>query len=186
MRVRPSAAQIAASLFLAWVRIFDDGALRGRPCPAQAAEEGHPLNTLAHRLVPQRSECRSRARHRRDRRHPDVDLGDSVSDVAENRPMATVRVIHRPDFGPQAVRIEILCSSGVTSITGSSRQGLSPQVRVPSLIAAGCFEHEARCGTCDLTDAYQQAEVDLRVAPAEAWKTWHEIQRQRRSRGYWM
>jgi hypothetical protein len=144
------------------------------------------MKTLAPRRVPQRSESRSRARHRRARRYPDVGLGDSVSDVAENRPMATVRVIHRPDFGPQAVRIEIVCSSGVTSITGVSRQRLSPQVRVPSLIAAGCFEHEARCGACDLTEAYQQAEVDLRVAPAEAWEAWRETQRQRRILGYWM
>ena len=138
---------------------------------AQAAEEGHSTNTLAHKSGPQRSEYRSRARHRRGRRYSDVGLGDSVSDVAEKRPMATVRVIHRPDFGPQAVRVEIVCPSGVTSITGVSQRRLSPQVRVASLIAAGCFEHEARCGACDLTDAYQQAEVDLRVAPAEAWKT---------------
>jgi hypothetical protein len=110
-----------------------------------------------------------------------------MSEAAEIRPVATVKVIHRPEFGPQAVQIEVLCPAGVTSVTGTSRGNLSPDVRVPPLIATACFEHEARCGACDLTDVYQQqAQVDLRVAPIESWETWREIQRRRRLRGQWM
>jgi hypothetical protein len=108
-----------------------------------------------------------------------------MSDAVEIRPVAMVRVIHRPDFGLQAVQIEVMCPAGVTSVTSTSRGHLSPDVRVSSLIATACFEHEARCGGCNLTEVYQQAQVDLRVAPSEAWETRRELRRRRRLLGQW-
>ena len=89
------------------------------------------------------------------------------------RPVATVAVIHRPDFGPGAIRVEVACPAGVTGI--SSIPGPLPAaVRGAALILAACHEHEARCGRCDLAEARRHADVQLRVAPMDAWEAWRE------------
>jgi len=100
------------------------------------------------------------------------------------RSSATVKVIHRPDFGPLAIKVEVGCPGHVTgllNVLGDS----PPEVRGALLIIAACFEHEARCGRCDLTDAREQADVEVRVAPDEAWGAWREERRQRIFRGQW-
>jgi hypothetical protein len=100
------------------------------------------------------------------------------------RPIATVTVIHRPDFGPLAIKVQVACPDRVTgllNVLGAAH----PQMRGALLIVAACVEHEARCGKCDLTEARRQADVDVRAAPEEAWAAWREERRQRLIRGLW-
>lgn len=101
-----------------------------------------------------------------------------------SQPVATVNVIHRPDFGPQAVMIEVSCPERVTSLL--NRLGdAHPDLRGALLIAAACTEHELRCGRCDLSDARAHADVQLRTAPEEAWIAWGDERRQRLLRELW-
>ena len=100
------------------------------------------------------------------------------------RPTATVKVIHRPDFGPLAIKVEVGCPDQVTgllNVLGVAR----PEMRGAVLIVAACFEHETRCGRCDLSEARGQADVQVRAAPDEAWVAWREERRQRILRGLW-
>jgi len=101
-----------------------------------------------------------------------------------SRPLATVKVIHRPDFGPQAVKVEVSCPERVTGLL--NRLGdAHPDLRGALLIAAACTEHEARCGRCDLSDARAHADVQLRTAPEEAWVSWDEERRRLIVRAMW-
>ena len=100
------------------------------------------------------------------------------------RPIATVKVIHRPDFGPLAIEVEIRCPDRVTgllNVLGEAR----PELRGALLIAAACFEHETRCGGCDLSEARDQADVLVKAAPGEAWVAWREERRQGSSATSW-
>jgi hypothetical protein len=99
-----------------------------------------------------------------------------------HRPSATVKVIHRPDFGPLAIKVEVGCPDRVTGLL-NVLGGARPEVRGALLIVAACFEHKARCGRCDLTEACRQANVQVRAAPEEAWVTWREERRQQVLRG---
>ena len=109
-------------------------------------------------------------------------LGQAVLVAVGHRPIATVKVIHRPDFGPLAIKVEVGCpgrATGLLNVLGEA----PPGVRGALLIVAACFEHEARCGRCDLTDTREQADVEVRAAPEEAWAAWREERRQRILRG---
>ena len=100
------------------------------------------------------------------------------------RPAATIKVIHRPDFGPLAIRVEVGCPYGITgllNVLGEAR----PEIRGSLLIVAACFEHEARCGRCDLSEVRRQADVQVRAAPEEAWVAWREERRQQILRSQW-
>jgi hypothetical protein len=91
---------------------------------------------------------------------------------------ATVKVTHRPDFGDEAIEVEVTCPERVTgllNVLGDAEPGLRGAV----LILAACFEHEARCGRCDLSEVREQANVEVRAAPEEAWAAWREERRQR-------
>ena len=55
----------------------------------------------------------------------------------------------------------------------------TPHRGISVVILAACFEHEARCGTCDLSEAREQADVEVRAAPEGAWSAWREERRQR-------
>jgi hypothetical protein len=87
------------------------------------------------------------------------------------RPIATVTVIHRPDFGLGAIRVEVVCPAGVTGVTSIPGR-LPAEVRGPTLVLAACTEHEARCGRCDLDEVRQHADVQLRAALVDAWDAW--------------
>lgn len=100
------------------------------------------------------------------------------------RQRASVKVIHRPDFGELAIRVEVSCPNRVTGLLNVLGEA-HPEVRGALLIVAACFEHEARCGQCDLTEARRQADVEVRAAPEEAWATWREERRQQILRGQW-
>ena len=102
----------------------------------------------------------------------------------QQAPMATVHVTHRPDFGPLAVRIEVRCPHGTTGVMNILGDA-SPRLRGALLIVAACVEHEARCGRCDLNEVREQADVQVRAAPAEAWAAWREERRQRLIRNLW-
>ena len=102
----------------------------------------------------------------------------------DQRPIATVKVIHRPDFGPLAIRVEVRCPDGVTGLMNVLGDA-EPELRGALLIAAACSEHEARCGRCDLAEARERADVQLRAAPEEAWIAWREERRRQRLRRLW-
>ena len=93
-------------------------------------------------------------------------------------PIAIVRVVHRPDFGDAAIKVEVSCPDRVTALMNALGDA-EPKLRGAVLILAACFEHEARCGTCDLSAAREQADVEVRAAPEGAWRAWREERRQR-------
>jgi hypothetical protein len=75
------------------------------------------------------------------------------------RPIASVRILTLPQLHPDAVRVEIDCpdsTTGITSLPGPVA------LLVPALITAACFEHEARCGACDVSEAHAQGHRALR------------------------
>jgi hypothetical protein len=93
------------------------------------------------------------------------------------RPIATIRVLHRPDLAEGCIRIEIECSGSVTGLTHVPGPVDLP---TPALITAACFEHESRCGSCDTSEAHARGAEDLRE---ETERVYEAIQ-QRRIRYY--
>jgi hypothetical protein len=83
------------------------------------------------------------------------------------RPIASVRVLQRPDLGEDCLRIEVDCRYSTTGITSipSERVGLP----VPALITAACFEHEARCGRCDASEVHAAGNRALREETERIW-----------------
>ena len=69
-----------------------------------------------------------------------------------SRPTAEVRILHRPQLHPDAVRVEIECPFGTTGVT--SVPGPMLVLTEPQLVTAAVFEHEARCGACDTEPAH--------------------------------
>jgi hypothetical protein len=94
------------------------------------------------------------------------------------RPIASVIVIHHPDFGPLAIKVEVGCPDRVTGLLNVLGEA-HPVVRGAVLILAACGEHEMRCGRCDLTVARKQADVEVRGVPEDAWPAWRAERRQR-------
>lgn len=71
-----------------------------------------------------------------------------------------------PHLHPEAVRIEVDCSRSTTGLTSVPGRLDLP---TPALITAACFEHEARCGSCDTADAHAQGHAELREWTEQAW-----------------
>jgi hypothetical protein len=82
-----------------------------------------------------------------------------------------------PHLGEGAVRIEVDCkhsTTGLTSVPGPL------DLPTPALITAACFEHEARCGECDVSQAHARGATGLR---AETERVYAQMQ-QRWQRRY--
>jgi len=77
------------------------------------------------------------------------------------RPIAQVRVLELPHLHPGAVRIEVDCGRSTTGVTQvPAPDGL--ELPTSALITAACFEHDARCGECDTSEAHAQGATALR------------------------
>jgi hypothetical protein len=87
------------------------------------------------------------------------------------RPIAEVRVVRMPHLHPDAVRIEVECSASCTGFTQIPSERFS--LTVPVLITSACYDHEARCGECDVSLAHEQGD---REARAELERTWNVVQ----------
>ena len=87
------------------------------------------------------------------------------------RPLASVRVLQRPDLAEGCLRVEVECRYGTTGLTSiaADRIGLT----VPVLITAACYEHESRCGDCDTSQAHERGDQQVR---AETKRTWNVVQ----------
>src|SRR5438067_9892848 len=83
------------------------------------------------------------------------------------RPLATVRVLQRPDLAEGCLRIEVECRYGTTGLTSIAADRLG--ITVPMLITSACFAHEERCGECDTSQAHEQGDQAIKTATDEAW-----------------
>jgi hypothetical protein len=83
------------------------------------------------------------------------------------RPQATVRILTLPHLHPDAVRIEIDCRYSTTGLT--SVPGPRGTITKPKMVTAAVFEHEARCGDCDTSEAHAQGDQKIRAMADEAW-----------------
>ncbi len=79
---------------------------------------------------------------------------------APRRPSATVRVLRRPDWGADAVRVEVDCRYGTTGITQVAPDGC-PRLAVESLTTILAYRHEEECGRCDLADVHARGDREL-------------------------
>jgi hypothetical protein len=82
------------------------------------------------------------------------------------RVKATLRILRRPDLAPGAARYEIDCrysTTGLTHLPGPV--ALADQV----LITAAGYEHESRCGECDLSDVFARGDRRMQVLTDELW-----------------
>jgi len=95
----------------------------------------------------------------------------------KRRPTASVKVIQMPHLAPGCVRVEVECSGSTTGGTWFPGPAALP---VPALITAICFQHEARCGDCDTSEAHARGAVELR----EETERMYEAVQQRRIRYY--
>ena len=82
-------------------------------------------------------------------------------------PRASLRVLHQPHLGPGVVRFEVDCKYSTTGLTHVP----SPAVPLTDemLILAAAYEHEARCGECDLADVLDRGDQRLRRVVDEEW-----------------
>ena len=83
------------------------------------------------------------------------------------QPIATVRVLQRPDLAEGCVRVEIECRHSTTGITSIPSERVA--LPVPALITAACFEHEAQCGRCDVSEAHAEGNRALREETERIW-----------------
>jgi hypothetical protein len=83
------------------------------------------------------------------------------------QPMVSVRILQRPDLGPDALRIEVECRHSTTGLTslGRDRIGLT----VPMLVTSACFAREGRCGRCDTSQAHERGDQQIRTVTENAW-----------------
>jgi hypothetical protein len=81
-------------------------------------------------------------------------------------PIASVQVLQRADLADGCLRIEIECRYGTTGLTSLPGPSALP---VPALITAACFEHEARCGRCDVSEAHAEGNRALREETERIW-----------------
>ncbi len=80
---------------------------------------------------------------------------------AARRPKATLRILRRPDWGDDAVRLEVDCRYGTTGITQITAEGC-PRLAVESLATILAYRHEEECGRCDLADVHARGDRELR------------------------
>jgi hypothetical protein len=85
-----------------------------------------------------------------------------------DRPITQVRVLKQPHLHPEAIRVEVDCCHSTTGITQVPAPG-GLELPTPALITAACFEHEARCGECDTSEAHAQGHAELREWTEEVW-----------------
>ena len=77
-----------------------------------------------------------------------------------SRPKATLRVLRRPDWGEDAVRLEVDCRYGTTGITQVTAEGC-PRLAVESLATILAYRHEEECGRCDVSDVHARGDREL-------------------------
>ena len=75
-------------------------------------------------------------------------------------PRATLRILRRPDLRPGAARFEVDCKYRTTGLTHFPAPGIDLTDGV--LILAAAYEHEARCGACELSDVLARGDQQLR------------------------
>jgi hypothetical protein len=73
---------------------------------------------------------------------------------------ATLRILRRPDWGDDAVRLEVDCRYGTTGITQITAEGC-PRLAVESLATILAYRHEEECGCCDLADVHARGDREL-------------------------
>jgi hypothetical protein len=76
------------------------------------------------------------------------------------RPVATVRILRRPDLHPEAVRVEVDCPASTTGLTSIPNGAI--KLGRAQLVTAATFEHERRCGHCDTNAAHAQGDQAIR------------------------
>jgi hypothetical protein len=98
-------------------------------------------------------------------------FGPAAADRKESsmtrRPLAQVRILKQPHLAPDAVRVEIDCRYSTTGLTSIPSEAL--RLTVPMLVTQACYEHEARCGECDVSEAHAQGDQQVRVETERAW-----------------
>ena len=84
-----------------------------------------------------------------------------------NPPRATLRVLRRPDLGPDAVRFEVDCPASITGLTSIP----TPALRLTDemLILAAGYAHEERCGACDVSAVLDRGDQELRELTERTW-----------------
>ena len=80
---------------------------------------------------------------------------------------ATLRILRRPDLRPGAVRFEVDCRYSTTGLTHLPAPGVDLTDGV--LILAAAYEHESRCGRCDLSDVLDRGDQRLRELVDREW-----------------
>ena len=93
------------------------------------------------------------------------------------RPLAIVRVLHRPDLAEGCVRVEVDCKLSTTGITSIPSERVA--LPVPALITAACFEHEVQCGRCDVSEAHAEGSRALREETERIWAAHREARARR-------
>ncbi len=82
-------------------------------------------------------------------------------------PRATLRVLRRPDLRPGAARFEVDCRYSTTGLTHLPAPDLD--LTDGMLILAAAYEHEARCGRCDLSDVLDRGDPRIRELVDREW-----------------
>jgi hypothetical protein len=75
-------------------------------------------------------------------------------------PIAQVRILEQPHLHPEAVRVEVECSGSTTGITHVPGGAL--EFDTPTLTTMAVYEHQARCGDCDTSEAHQRGSQPIR------------------------
>ena len=88
------------------------------------------------------------------------------------QPSASVRVLQQPDRAEGCVRVEVECRHSTTGITSIPSERVA--LPVPALITAACFEHEARCGRCDVSEVHAEGNRSLREETERIWAAHRE------------
>jgi hypothetical protein len=68
--------------------------------------------------------------------------------------------LRRPDWGEDAVRLEVDCRHGTTGITEVAPDGC-PRLAVALLTTILAYRHEEECGRCDLADVHARGNREL-------------------------
>ena len=84
----------------------------------------------------------------------------------KKKPRATLRILRRPDLGADVKRFEVECRDAVTGITSIPGPIAMPD---DALALAVAYEHESRCGQCDLTDVFARGNQELYELTERVW-----------------
>ena len=83
------------------------------------------------------------------------------------RPKANVQVLNRTDLAAGCLRIEVSCRFSTTGLTSIATERIG--LTVPVLITTACYEHESRCGECDVSQAHERGDQHIRTVTEDAW-----------------